>query len=283
MKFERIDHPLATQRVNGRAALGVRLVDDRTRISVLEQAGAAKIRLPVTPGDPLEAILINTAGGMTGGDRLDWTINVGPGAAALLTTQACEKAYRSVTGEAAIATRLNVGDGGRLAWLPQETIIYDGSSLSRRIDLHLAGNATALVVEATIFGRKAMGETVRRARFRDKWRVRRDGRLFHAEDLLFDGDVGAQLDRAAVGGGATSFATVLFVGPASDRLIDDARAIVGPRGGVSSWTVGTPPESATGKLLARLVADDGYDLRRRLVPLLVLLNGQASLPKVWSL
>ena len=283
VKLERFDHPLASQRVNGRASLGVRMVGGRSRVAVLEQAGAAKIRLPASAGDPLEAILINTAGGMTGGDRLDWTISAGKGASVVATTQACEKAYRSAQGEAAVSTRLTVARGGHIAWLPQETIVYDRSALTRRIDADLEAGATALICEATIFGRQAMGETVGHASFRDAWRVRVAGRLVHAENLALTGEVGALLNRKAILDGATAMATVLLVSPGAETCLDRARSIAGEQGGVSAWRVGGQDDAGIGKLLARLVAKDGYDLRRRLVPLLELLNGQAPLPKVWSL
>ena len=46
----------------------------------------------------------------------------------------------------------------------------------------------------------------------------------------------------------------------------------------SAWTV-----AGSGKLLARLTAEDSYELRKRLIPLIELLNGRAGLPKVWTL
>lgn len=283
MKLERFDHPLASQRVDGRASLGVRMAGGRSRVATLEQSGAAKIRLPATAGGPLEAILINTAGGMTGGDRLDWAISVGEGASALATTQACEKAYRSSHGEAAVSTRLRVASGGRIAWLPQEMIVYDRSALVRSIEADLEPGAEALICEATIFGRQAMGEMVERASFRDAWRVRVAGRLVHAENLMLTGEIGGLLPRRAVLDGMAAMATVLLVAPEAEASLDRARSIAGEQAGVSAWRVGGRDDAGTGKLLARLVAKDGYDLRRRLVPLLELLNEQAPLPKVWSL
>lgn len=282
MRFERIDHPLASQRVDGSGRLGVALVGGRSRIADLYQRGAGKIRLPAANGVSLEAVLINTAGGMTGGDRLEWTVDVGADASAALTTQACEKAYRSTTGTARIRTRATVGTGGRLAWLPQETIIYDGSALERTLDVDLADGASALIVESVIFGRRAMGETVRRAHFRDTWRIRREGRLVHADALAFSGDATTSLPRAAVADGATAFATVLLVAPDAERHIEAARAILAIDGGASVWRIGGD-DAPCGKLLARLVAKDGYDLRQRLIPLLALLNDEAALPRVWSI
>ena len=123
-----------------------------------------------------------------------------------------------------------------------------------------------------------MGETVSQALFSDRWRVRQGGRLVHAEAVSIGPDLAAMLGRPAVAGGALAIATVLLVSPDAGTLLPQAREIVGEEGGASVWTVG-----GTGKLLARLVAGDGYGLRKRLAPLVGLLNGQAGLPKVWSL
>ncbi|MDP3897197.1 MAG: urease accessory protein UreD [Mesorhizobium sp.] len=283
MKLERIDHPLATQRVKGEGRLAVGLVEGRTRIRELYQQGAAKIRLPEKTTGPLEAVLINTAGGMTGGDRLDWTFSIGAGSAAVFTTQACEKIYRSSHGGAEVRTRISVGSGGRLAWLPQETILYDRSVLDRRLDIDLDADATALIAEATLFGRRSMGETVVSSRYRDAWRVRRGGRLVHAEAIAFTGEVAAKLETAAVAGGATAMATVLLIAPDAEMHLDAVRRLIGAAGAASAWSVSRGNRGGTGKLLARLLAQDGYQLRQRLVPILELLNGRASLPKVWSL
>jgi len=269
---------LSAQRVDARARLAVRRAGGLTRVERLYQEGAAKIRMPEVRTDPLEAILINTAGGLTGGDRIAWEIEAGPGASVAVSTQACEKLYRSRSGEARAEVRLSAAAGARIAWLPQETIAYDLSSFARRLEVELAADAEALIVEATLFGRLAMGETVSQALFRDRWRVRQSGRLIHAEAFSIGPDLAATLGRPAVTGGCIAVATVLLVAPAAETFLAPARQIVGEDGGVSFWTVG-----GTGKLLARLVAGDGYGLRKRLAPLVGLLNGQAGLPKVWSL
>jgi urease accessory protein len=269
---------LSAQRVDARARLAVRQEGGVTRIERLYQEGAAKIRMPEVQADPFEAILINTAGGLTGGDRIAWEIEAGDRASVVVTTQACEKLYRSRSGEARAEVRLTAGQGARIAWLPQETIVYDRSAFARRLDVDLAEDAQALIVEATLFGRLAMGEAVSQALFRDRWRVRQGGRLVHAEAFSIGPDVARTLGRPAAAAGATAVATVLLVSPDAEGLLREARKIVGEEGGASFWTVG-----GTGKLLARLVAGDGYGLRKRLAPLVGLLNGQAGLPKVWSL
>ncbi|WP_430678416.1 urease accessory protein UreD [Mesorhizobium album] len=275
--------PPAAQRVAARARLFCGRSGGRTRLRRLYQDGSAKIRMPAVQGDPLEAVLINTAGGLTGGDRLGWDIEVGEGASASITTQACEKIYRAASDRAETNVSLTVCANGRIAWLPQETIVFDRAAFARTLDVELAAGAEALLLEATLFGRLAMGEQTVDGSFHDRWRVRQDGKLIHAEDFRIGPDIAARLQRPAVAGGALAIATLLLVSPRAETLLDTARAVIGEpgigdSGGASFWSVGQ-----SGKLLARLTAGDGYQLRKRLVPLVELLNGRAGLPKLWSL
>nr|WP_167434293.1 urease accessory protein UreD [Mesorhizobium helmanticense] len=268
----------AAQRVAGMARLACDRNGGRTRLRRLYQDGSAKIRMPAVSADPLEAVLINTAGGLTGGDRLGWEIEVGAGASATITTQACEKVYRAAFGRAEVSVKLSVGEHGRIAWLPQETIVFDRSAFARRLDVELAADAEALLLEATVFGRLAMGECAAQGSFHDRWRVNQAGVLVHAEDFRIGPGIAATLDRSAVAGGAIAMATLLMVSPRAEDLLDPARQIIGGEGDASAWGV-----RKSGKLLARLFATDGYQLRKRLVPLVELLNGRAGLPKLWSL
>jgi urease accessory protein len=265
--------PVRHQRADGIGRIAFSRTEGATVLDQLYQEGAAKIRLPQAAGR-VEAILINTAGGLTGGDRLSWRIDAGPGARAAVTTQACEKVYRSIDGRpAVIETRISVGDKGRLDWLPQETILFDRSALSRTLDVRLAADSTFLAVEAVVFGRQAMGEDVRRAFFHDRWRIARAGRLIFADDLRFDGAVSALLARPAIAAGARACATILLVAPDAERYLEPLR---GQEAGVAA-------SAFDGKLLARLIAGDAYSLRKSLVPALELLSGGQGLPKAWAL
>ena len=260
------------QRTDGAARLGFKLEAAATRLDRLYQSGAAKARLPnVAAGEPPHAVLINSAGGLTGGDRFSVEVAAAAGTRAIVTTQACEKVYRSSGGEAEVAVRLNVGEAARLDWLPQETILFDGARLSRRLDADLAPGASLLVVEATIFGRAAHGERVQSGLFRDRWRIRRGGRLVFADDLRFDWADAGLLRRPAVLAGAGAMATVLLIAPEPERHVERLRNILGNAGGVTAWN---------GKLLARIVAEGGAALRRALVPGLVDLLDGAALPKI---
>ncbi|MEQ9177330.1 MAG: urease accessory protein UreD, partial [Nitratireductor sp.] len=179
---------------------------------------------------------------------------------------------------ARITCTIRAGADSRIAWLPQETILFDRSALTRQIDVELDNGAQGLFVEAILFGRLAMGERIGDTLVRDRWRVRSQGRLVHAEDFALDGPATSLIAHPCALDGRLAMATVLKVGGAPERLLSAARAIVAEEGGVSAWQV-----AGTGKLLARVLARDGYALRKRLVPLIALLNDEAGVPKSWSI
>lgn len=274
--------PFKMQRTQGAGRVCVRLRDGRTRLADLYQQGAAKIRLPRNPGGGAqEAVLINTAGGLTGGDTISWDVEAGPASRLTVTTQACEKVYRSSGGEAAVKSRLSADAGAQLAWLPQETILFDESALVRELEADIHPNARFLACEAVIFGRGARGESVRKGAFRDRWRVRCGGVPVHREELHVAGAVADVLGKAATGGGMSAFASLLLVQRDAGDMLERVRAVLrndaDVKSGASALCIGS-----TGKLLARIAAKDGYALRKALLPLLELLNGEAGLPRIWS-
>jgi urease accessory protein len=269
------------QRARGAGRLSAKSSGAQSRIDRLYQDGCARIRLPrVQPGAPLEAVMINTAGGLTGGDRMDWQFEAGVGVRMSVTTQACEKTYKA-QGEdpAMVSVRLTLSQNSSMAWLPQETILFDRALLRRTIDAEMPENARLLLVEPLLFGRLAMNETVVRGGFRDRWRIRVGGRLLHAEDTSFGPDIHAQLRRGAIAGGELALATVMMIAPEAEGRLEAVRRIIGPSGGASFVS---PRSGKTGKLLARIVAADSYELRRRLAPLIRLLNAEGGVPKVWT-
>lgn len=263
------------QRAKGRARLVTKAFAGRTRLDVFYQEGAAKIRMPESFDGRMEAVLINTSGGLTGGDQIDWAVEAGAETHVTVTTQACERVYRSSGGHAAVDTVLKVGDNAELHWLPQETILFDEGALRRSLDVDLAASARFLGLEAVLLGRKAMGEAVTSGLFRDSWRIRRAGRLIHAEELLLDGDIADLQARKAVLSGSRAFATLLYCGPDAEAKLGAVRALVDSPGcGASHWN---------DKLILRLTATEGFELRKILIPAISLLRNGAAPPKVWHL
>lgn len=265
--------PVQLQRARGTGRIATQLQDGRTRLASLYQEGCAKIRLPNTHDQSLQAVLINTAGGLTGGDSIDWRAESAPGTRMVLTTQACERIYRSTGSDARVAARLNVGAGAQLDWLPQETILFEGSRLDRTLEVDLADDAKFCAVEAVLLGREAMGEDARTALFRDNWRIRRNGRLIHAEATTLSADP-RERDSLSLLDGALAFATVLYVGDDAERKLDAARALLAGRSGAS--LIGE-------RLVVRAIAESGLALRRIIAPIIATLSGAGTLPRLWHL
>ncbi len=251
------------------------------RPAQLYQAGAAKVRLPKSYAtNRADVTLINTAGGLTGGDRFDVSVAIADGAAACVTTQACEKIYRSLDGEAAVVGNvLSVGEDARLAWLPQETIFFDRAALRRGLTVDLAPSATFLALEPMLFGRAAMGEVVRQGSFRDAWTVRRAGRLIFADRTDLNGDIAAILDRPGVARGAWAYAAGVYAGPDPERVRDAIRAV--PQGSDSGDGVAAGASMVRDVVSFRCVARDGFALRRWIGEAYRAAWGE-DLPRVWG-
>jgi urease accessory protein len=263
----------AANRAIGAVDLDVRSVDGVTRRSTVHEAGSLRVRFPSPETDALSAVLINTAGGVAGGDRFSVTVRAEADAKLTITTAAAEKIYRSQGPDSEISVDLKLAAGARVAWLPQETILFDRAALSRRIDIELAATASLLCAEIVVFGRAAMDERLQQGRYVDRWRVHRASKLVFAETLRLDGDIGERLARRAVANGGAAIATVLIV-PGDEALVARLREGAeqfGSEFGMSAWN---------GFALARFCGSDAARLRSDVVALLKAIDGNI-LPRIW--
>ncbi|UWQ16949.1 urease accessory protein UreD [Jannaschia sp. M317] len=261
-----LDQPIRMQRVKGAAHVRV----TRAGLADLRQQGSAKAMLPRTDDPDPEVVFLNTAGGVTGGDRLDYSLQVGAGARVTGATQTAERAYRARDAEhGVVATEITVGKGARLDWLPQELIVFDGAAIRRDTTVTLSGDATVLAVDSVVLGRAAHGEVVTRAILDDIRTIRRDGRLVHQEHLALD--AAALADPAALGGNC-AMATLVFLGQGAEDALGPLRDALGTDGHASAWD---------GRLVARLVAPAAAPLRRALIRAILPLRGRA-VPRVWQ-
>jgi len=267
----RTDELFAANRAEGRVALTVAADDRGTRRRHVAEQGSLRVRFPGTAQHALEAMLVNTAGGMAGGDRFAIDIAAGPDAALVVGTAAAEKVYRSHGPATEVAVTLAVAAGAMLRWLPQETILFDRARLTRRIDVALEEGASVLFAEAIVLGRSAMGETVEDGELSDRWRVHLGGRLVFAESLRLSGAIAMRLAAPAAAAGGCALATVLLV-PGDERhaAVVRARDYSGEVG-ISAWN---------GIAVARLCAWDGATLRRDLSAVLAALD-TGPLPRLW--
>src|ERR1041384_7769111 len=138
----------AANRAVGHVALSVKSVGGKMRRNEVHEAGSLRVRCPGAPAEELEAVLINTAGGIAGGDRFGLDIAAGQGTRLVVTTAAAEKVYRTLGPDSVLDVKLDVAAGATLPWLPQQTILVDRARLSRRIEADLAPDARLFLAEA---------------------------------------------------------------------------------------------------------------------------------------
>jgi urease accessory protein len=267
-----ISQIFAANRARGHIALGVAANAGRSRRTRVHEDGSLRVRFPNATGGALEAVIVNTGGGMAGGDRFAIEIALGEGASLLAGSAAAEKIYRSTGPDTVMDLRFDVGAGARLVWLPQETILFNRARLARRIDVDLAAGASLLMGEAVVFGRSAMGESVEKGFFTDRWRVSRAGRLVFAENVRLEDAIAAKLARSATAAGGLAIATLLAA-PADETAIAAVRALGEQFSGevaISAWN---------GIAVARLCGKDGASLRHDLIAVLAALGQRV--PRLW--
>lgn len=263
----------AAPRSIGAMTLSTKCCEGRTRIDRFRTSGASKVAFPRRK-NAVEAILLNTSGGLTGGDRFEASASAGADSRLILTTQAAERAYRSTSGAARVSTRLSVANGAVLHWLPQELIMFDSGSLDRRLEVDVTDGAEVVLVEPIVFGRHAMGETRISGSFRDRITLRHDGHPIYWDCINLSGAISDHLDRPAIAGGMTALASALYFGPRAEALLPIVRQLLPQTGGASLV--------AADLLTIRLLATDSFLLRQWLVPVLERLT-ETALPKSWSL
>jgi urease accessory protein len=261
-------------RACGGIELAFKHTDGQTRLASLTETGGFRAKFPHTDGG-MQAVLINTGGGMLGGDRYQFAVHAGTATDVSIVSQSAERVYRTLGPPTVSDVRLRADTTARLAWLPQPTILFDHARLQRRIEADVAADGSLLLVEAVVFGRAAYGERVLEGALSDQWRIRRDGRLVFAEAGRIAGPIDTLMQRSAIGAGARAAATLLYVArDADDRRTAVARAVDQTRGraAVSAWN---------GLLTVRFLAHDAAALKADLVRTVVSLTGR-SVPRVWQ-
>jgi urease accessory protein len=267
---------LQLERSHGVASL--HLGQRRSKCAVLDlaQSGSAKVFLPRSNPNHPEAVFLNTSGGMTSGDSLAMSITLDSATATTATTQTAERAYKAESGPARVKIRADVGAGGWLDWLPQETILFEDSNLHRDTQIDLAMGATCLMCETVVLGRRAMGERPHRARLHDTRMVRIKGRPVWAENQRLDATILQASPSTAILRSNAAFAVLALIGPGAEAAapaLRDLPNIPDVEIGVSGWN---------GRTIVRLMAPDLWPLKQQLGLMIVTLT-QRPLPRAWQM
>ncbi|MDE2577302.1 MAG: urease accessory protein UreD [Hyphomicrobiales bacterium] len=269
-------HTSAPPRARGEIDAAFAATAGRTRIARLYETGGLRLRFP-RAGSLCEAVIVNTAGGIVGGDAARLRFTAQAHSAVEITSQSAEKIYRSDGALATLETRLTVEPGAHTLYFPQEAILFDGARLARRLEADMAEGATLVLCESVVFGRIASGEQCRAAAFSDRWRVRRAGKLVFAEDMRIEGDIAAALDRPAVGAGARAFGLLAYLGADAENLCNRLRERLD--GAQENIAVGV--SAFEGQCIMRCAARAPDALRTAMVDALATLRGRDA-PRVWQ-
>jgi len=271
----------ALQRGDGAAELVFAAGASGSRPAHLYQRAPCRVLFPrAEAGEPTNAVMVTTCGGLAGGDRLRIAVTAQTGAAATVTSQSAEKIYRSLGDDCRVEVTLAADPGAWLEYLPHETILFEGARLRRQTDLQVAPGGRLLACEMVVFGRLARGERFRTGFLRDGWTVRRDGRLIWTDALRLDGDIAALLGRDRAFGGALALASAVYVADDAPGQLEAAREFLAGAGSHAAVTV------VNGLLLARFFGPDPASVRHDLGVYLGGLRQHVAglaphLPRVW--
>lgn len=267
--------PIGRVRVDGGIRASLVCGPRGTGIGTLHESGGYRLMRPRSDHG-FEGVVVNTGGGMVGGDKVQLQIGAEAGTQAVITSQSAERVYRALdSNDTQVDVRLSLGGGAALAWLPQGTILFDRARLTRRMNVDLAADARFVAGEMLVFGRTASGERITAGSLRDHWRVTRGGNLIYADSVRIEGDLQAQLARPGLAGGACVAGVMLAVLPSAVDLLGRVREKLenAPcRVAASAWD---------DMLVVRGLADRLEPLAQVFGRVAPLLMGR-PLPRVWS-
>jgi urease accessory protein len=265
--------PVRLQRASGESRVVFAVRDGATRLTDLYQRDPCRVLFPdPEPGEPPQAVMVTTSGGVTDGDSLKMAIEIGPGAAAIAATQAAEKIYRAARSaeHCAIDVAVTVGEGASLDWLPQETIVFEGSRLKRRTVADVAPGGSLLACEMVVLGRAASGERFTGGLVLDAWSAKRAGKLVWTDTLRVEGET----PSGAGFGTANALSTVIGVWDAPQQRFEQARLLLESAEGVRAGVT-----LVNGVMVARLLGE-ATSVRAATIRFLAGFRGQ-RLPRVW--
>ena len=264
----------------GRIVLGGS--ERRTRIIDVFQKSPVRIMFPKVPdGDIQEAVLINTGGGIAGGDRLEYEVASLQNASIAVSSQAAEKLYRALDEPARIKTKLRVTEAAKLAWLPQETIIFNAARICRNTEIEVSSGSELLALEWLVLGRAAYGEETTGGHIAESWRIKRDGRLIWADRFRVTDEIFGQLHRKALLSQCKAIGTLIYFGPHLDARLELLRAIA------SSLECYCAVTAVNGLIIVRFATTVSSDLSLALRSFLKQFSrefgpGPFRVPKMWS-
>ena len=208
-------------------ALGYEHTDGRTTLARRHHLGPLVVQKPLYPeGDAVcHTIVVHPPGGIAGGDNLDIAVDAGTQSHILLTTPGATKWYKANNREAKQRVRLALAANALVEWLPQETILFDGTMARITLAVDLAKNARYFGWDITVLGRQASGESFDTGSMRQQTVIRQQGREIFSECAALAGSDDLLVSPVGLAGCHVS-GTMLVAGDACPaHLLDACREI----------------------------------------------------------
>jgi urease accessory protein len=249
-------------------------------IDVFQQSPLRVIFPRIDGATAKEAVLINTGGGIAGGDRLECGVTAMAGASIAVTSQTAERVYRALDQPARIVTKLRVDDGAKLAWFPHETIVFNWARFHRQTEVEISSGSELIALEWLVFGRAASGEQMVGGEIRDSWRVKKEGRLIWADTFRINEEVFPHVNRKALLSNCKAIATLIYFGSELPKRLELLREI---SRSVDCLCAATSVADLT---IVRLAAEESWNLKLALRALLEQLGpefgeGPFRIPRMW--
>ena len=173
-----------------------------------------------------------------------------------------------------IQTSLCLQKNAQLYWLPQETILFDGARLKRRLNVDLHSSAKFLMVEPLVFGREASGEKLLSGMLDDRVSISSNGQPIYIDRIKLKDNITDQLMRPAFANNSRAVVSIILVKPNAKLLLEPVCALLPQKAGASLLNDNI--------LVVRMLAQDSHEMRTATFPILTLLTHN-NVPKNWRL
>ncbi|MEB3160790.1 MAG: urease accessory protein UreD [Synechocystis sp.] len=163
--------------------LGYDCVHAKTRLTHCLVEAPLKVQRPFYDlgSAQCQTMLLHTGGGMVGGDRLIYDIDLADHSDVMITTASAGKVYRSQGPWSQQRVNLRLGAKAAVEWMPQETILFEAALYDQTFHIDLDPTARFKGWEIMRLGRTARGETFAQGHWRSRWEVWQAGQLIWAE------------------------------------------------------------------------------------------------------
>jgi len=270
------------QRAKGLGRVALRGSPGGNQIVDLFQCSPIRVMLPQIGARAIEEVVfINTGGGIAGGDHLGFALTALADACVVGTSQTAERVYRALSEPARVTTKLQASEGSKLAWLPQETIFFNGARLIRTTEVELVSGAELLALEWLVLGRTAHGEEILTGHIAENWRVTIDGRLSWADCFRVEDATFPYLHNQALLSTHKAFGTLIYFGRDLRSRLEFFRELV------SSLPCRCEATLVAGLIVVRFACEFATVLRGGLREILKRIAhefgpGHFGVPKMWS-